>query len=386
MTDRTQHRRDLSWFVWRHVLVVTYLSALVGCADRRTSMSLPDPCDSPSPIADPVTIIAATPTGRIRELLDLNAASDGDVVGIAADSGLYIGALSRDSLVVSRRVTTWGREAAQLGGVAAITMTDSGELIVVDRGRPRIITFARNSAARSEVSVRDPAGIDEYVGGGGKIVAVTSRRADRPFDVTTGELFALDNAGQRGRRIAQFPSLALRVIGQQSGTKLMTRPFEHQPVVRWSERWGWIIGATDSLRLQFADGTPRAILTGGGRRRAIDRDLRDIGLAEYVRRTGASGVIAETIRRTAERSLFEQRVALQLVDAILPLPEGRLALRRMRLCRDLEGWSIVDSLGMAASGFTIPLSTVPVMSVRGGVLATEASGDSTRPVILRLFR
>lgn len=365
----------------RNTLCALVLINGAGCGKAGTAVVLPDPCDAPALAVTALRLANAGPAGRVREFIDLSGADTGERVGVIADSGLFIGVIASDAIVLGPRVVSWGRGADRLGGVAAVTVRSTDTVVAVDRGMPRIVRLSIGGSARRDVPLRDPAGIDGYAAGGGEVVAITSRRADRAFEETSGELFLLDSTGNRGRRVAQFRSPALHVIGQPSGAKLLTRPFEHQPIVRWSTRWGWMILSTDSLNLQFADGAARGVIVGTGRRAPIDDTVREAGLSAYVRRTGATGAIAATIRKAAEQNLFAGRSSLQLVDEMVPLRDGRVALRRMRLCRDRQGWNVLDTLGVPTAQFTLPLSFVPTMAVRAGLLATTGGTDSLTPVI-----
>jgi hypothetical protein len=81
-------------------------------------------------------------------------------------------------------------------------------------------------------------------------------------------------------------------------------------------------------------------------------------------------------KRFASDSLFRHRTHLQLVDDVVPLLDGRLAVRRMHLCGDRRGWNVIDSMGRSAGVFTVPLSYRAVMPARDGILFAVPRGES----------
>lgn len=359
------------------VVVVGICAALTACQrGAPAGISLSDPCGTPVSSGAVVRVTANQPIGRIRRFRDLSAVTEPFSLGVEADSGLFIAVMPDSVLRVARRVSTWGPDSSQIGGVDAITLRDDGTVVVVDRSSQRIVSFDRDGRVTAVIPLRPGSMAEGYAAGGGEVVAISSRPAEKAFATTIGELYKLDSLGRFGLSIAQFPSLARHLTSAPSSSTLLPRPLERQPIVRWSPRVGWMIGSTDSLTLSFSADARRAPVVAAGRRAPIEAGARDSSIEAYVRFSGAQGALAMKLREFASKELFTHRAQLQLVDEILPLSDVRIAVRRMYLCSDRQGWNIVESPGHPARDFTVPLTFVPVAADATGALFSERQGDT----------
>lgn len=96
----------------------------------------------------------------------------------------------------------------------------------------------------------------------------------------------------------------------------------------------------------------------------------------------SKGTARAEAKSFASENFFRDRTRLQLIDDVLPLLDGRLALRRMRLCRDRQGWNVIDSVGQPAGVFTVPLEYRAVMPAKEGILFVKSRGNSLGFVLI----
>lgn len=359
------------------IVIAGVCMALVSCQNGApAAISLSDPCDTPVSSGSTVRVTVNFPIGKIRRFRDVSAESGPFSVGVEADSGLFIAVMRDNTLRVERRVFTWGRDSSQVGSVDAITMRDDGTVVVADRSTQRIVSFDGDGRMTAVIPIRPGSMAEGYAAGGGEVLAITSRPAEKAFAPSVGELYELDSLGRFGLSVARFPSLARHLTSAPSSSTLLPRPLERQPIIRWSPRFGWVIASTDSLTLSFSTDARRAPFVAAGRRAPIEAGARDSSIEAYVRFSGAQGALAKKLREFASKELFAHRTQLQLVDEVLPLFDGSVAVRRMRLCGDRQGWNIIDSLGHPVAKFTVPRAFTPVVADTTGALFFEIQGDT----------
>lgn len=360
------------------------IATVCACRDNRATVAgtLADPCETPIQQGSPVRFAGAVIDGRVREVRELSVQPGRARVGVIADSGLYSGTLSGDSIAIDRRVAQWGRAQGQVVSVDALTEGQDGSVVVFDRQLQRITRWGPSGAFDRLLTLRLSALADDYVAGGGSIVAVTSRTGNRAYAPTVGELHSLDSSGYVDSLLATFPSQVVHLTSGPKGSKFLRRPLEHQPIVRWSPIHGWVIASTDSLDIHFGPERQQHVIAGVGVRAPIDSAARDSSIEAFVRNTGVTGRGQAQARSFADRTFFRHRTHLQLIDDIVPLLDGGFAMRRMGLCRDRHGWNVIDSLGRPAGDFAVPLTYSAVMPSQGGLLFAVPRGDSLGLVLV----
>ncbi len=356
---------------------------LCGCCDSGAALPslLADPCEAPSINGTQVRLTGVALRGSIGDAFELSTQAD-TRVGIVADGAIYAATLSGDSITIGRRIAQLGPAEGQLLSVDALTEGQDGSVVAFDRQMHRISRWKPSGAFDRSVTLQLTALADGYVAGGGTVIAVTSQKGDIPYASTTGELRSLDSLGYTDSLLATFPGQVLRLRNDRAGSKFLSRPLERQPIVRWSHLHGWVIASTDSLNIYLGQSGQRRVIAGTGARAPIDPVTRDSSIDEFVRNTGAKGIARAEAKTFATENFFRGRTRLQLIDDIVPLLDGRLAVRRMGLCRDRHGWNMIDSIGRPAGVFTVPLNYRSVMHAKVGVLFAARREESLGLVLV----
>lgn len=349
-----------------------------------TADVLPDPCGAQVTQGSAIRVVSTRPVGRVRQVLELSTESAHPRVGLVTDSGLYVGAIEGDSVFPVVHLATLGRGDRQVLMIESISEGGDRSVVAFDRGMQRVVRWDSAGVFLNSVPVRHAAMVDDYVAGGGTVVAVTSRNGHRAYAPTTGELRTLDQLGYPADLLSTFPSLVVRLTASPTGSKYLRRPLERQPMVRWSSVHGWVIASTDSLNVHFGFAGNKRVIAGGGTRAPIDSVARDSSIDAFVRTTGVTGQARDQARGFATETFFRDRTELQLTDNVIPLLNGSFAIRRMRLCTGVSGWNVIDSLGRARNVFTVPLRYQPVTAMRDGVLFSVVDGNSMGLALLHL--
>lgn len=356
-----------------------FSTQVTGCASDVSQaeghQTLPDPCAASLSQGSPVQLGRDVSAGRVRDVRELSTQSGRILLAMVADSGLFTGRPDGDSIVLLRRVAGWGAGEGEIISAEAVTEDERGAIVVFDRELQRISRWNRTGAFDRSIMLR-PSIVDQYFAGGGTVVAITSRHGNEPYASTVGEIHALDSLGNLDSVIVTFPTQVLHLTGAPAGSKLLRRPLERQPIVRWSQAHGWVVASTDSLNIHFGSLTNQRVVAGAGARASISRSSRDSSIEAYVRTTGVKGSGQKEVRTFARENLFKDRSRLQLIDEIVPLPNGGFALRRMELCPERQGWNVVDSSGRNVAIFTVPPAYSAVMPAGEGLLFAISGGDS----------
>lgn len=364
----------------------TFLTVVLvaACSKTRPSgaVALNDPCAAVVPRESLIHLDAHRVRGRVRKLLELVSDSPLAQVGIVTDSGTYIGVLGDDTLSVRHRLSDSRPDYPYVGDLRAISRASDGSIRGLDGRLLRVVRWDSSGALVSIQLLPSRATVDHYVLGPSGILAVTSKPGRKPYTATTGELWSLNSQNHTDSLVATFPALVVHPISSPSA-KYIDRPLEHQPIVRWSVVDGWVIASTDSLDIRFGSEHNHKLIAGDGARGALDSAVRDSGITEYVGTTGMRGPAVAAVRAFAT-SLFRGRTRLQLVDDVIPLLDGKLAVRRMHYCTGRSGWNVVDSSGHLESVFTTPSGYQPVMPAADGILFTHVRGDSLYLSLLHL--
>lgn len=332
----------------------------------------------------PVRLAGEVIEDPIESILDLASVQRSGRLLLVTSRNVYSAMLMADSLIVDPPFAGRGNSVGEVLEVTAAT-EDSAGIVIFDRQVPRITLWDATGRVREVRVLSLGTGADTYVAGGGVVLAVSSERGMERYERVTGMLSTIDRSGYTDSVVAKFPTRALRTFSMGSHTRLMPRPLEHQPLIRWSRVDGWIVATSDSLHLDFM-GTTRSTIAGTGRRAGIDAAVRDSALDSWTDNTGYKHKTESWLaaRERAHSEFFGRKSHLQLIDEVLPFANGSVALRRMQLCRDRQGWNLLSASGESLGSFGVPLHYQPVATDGSAIVFANASAQKTELMIVRL--
>lgn len=365
----------------RALIVYATILSSIACASKDGAhlAALPSPCKTAILKGQTIQLHDSPFSGAALAVMELPTSTESSKLAIVADSGLFLGTFRGDSISVTRLIARRGEAVGQFLSLDAVSEGQNGEIVAFDRQLHRITRWGQDGIVKQSFVLPLASRADRYLAGGGAIVVVTSRSGNEPYAPTVGELQSLDSLGYPDSVLATFPSLVLHLVNGPEGSKFLARPLEIQPMVRWSTRYGWVIASTDSLYIRLGSARNPRIISGAGDRAPIDSYAKDSSIDAFVRSTGAKEDGRAEARSFATTTFFHDRTDLQLIDDIVPLLDGRIAVRRMRLCGDREGWNLLDSLGHPTGTIAVPHSFRAIMPLSNGILF-EATG--TKPLRL----
>jgi hypothetical protein len=327
-------------------------------------------------IACQTTAVAVKPIATDRSELDgairlfvPGFSQSTPIVGATAYGGVFIASLRTNGSAKFLKIAPWGTDAGTVSELSAIARNEDNSLTVVDAILRRRTIFSPEGRYISHMMLRPPATTDAY-GIDKRGLFVIETQASKNFsERVPGSVSRLVDDKKFVRDSFQYGTPSRHISPDGSEIAVWQRPLERNPVVAIGANGQLAINASDSLELLYLDesGAVRRFAAGGTRIKFTERQI-DSSSADFGRRLMPRD--PEPTAKYAREHMFTDRSHHQLIDAMLALPNDRVALRRTVACSDRQLWYVLDvKSGAIVDQFAVPLDLSPLVATGDTIFA-----------------
>jgi hypothetical protein len=346
------------------------VTSVIGCSTNNTDFALPPSRAVVLPVVNcQLVVVRVTPIptdrteldGEIRTVIPGYSAGPA-IVGATAYGGVFVATLRTNSGARFVKLLPWGSEAGTASELSAIARNSDGSVTLVDAFLRRRTTVGADGQYVGHLMLRPPPTTDAY-GLDQRGVFVVATEASKEFsERVPGSVSRLVDDSRFVKDSSEFATPSRHISPEGSEVLLGQRPLESNPIVAIGRNGQMAINTSDSLELLYTDshGTPSR-LAGNGPRTSITASEMDSASAAFARQLMPRD--PEPTAKYAREHMFVGRSRHQLLDAVIVLPDDRVALRRTRACPDRQLWYILDvRRGVIVDAFAAPRDLSPLLA------------------------